>query len=680
MRRVTNGPPHAWLALILLTLGVGVGITLLSSLTWFVLLMEGLLVPALIISAAGWGSWPVTWLRLHRRPALQNVLLSTGLGFGLLTIITLILGAVGGLTQITAWLLVLAGVIAGLSRIYRRGQTLAELLASATKHDSELGNPQRTIFDHLSSVLTVLALVFPLALTLFGATLPPGMLWNDENRAYDVLEYHLQCPREYYDAGHIHFLPHNVYASFPQQVETLYLLLMHLAGGHLNAAVPAQLLHATFGILAALAVAAWAPNRRARWLTLLVVGAVPWIAYLGCLAYVENGLLFYAALAGGLLLDAVRQSAPASQAMLWPLILAAGLFAGFAGGCKYTALVLVAVALAIALVLTIRGSLIARIRAGILFTLATTAAFSPWLIRNAAFTGNPVYPFAYEWFGGAAWSVEQDQRWDITHALPTDQRDPASRLRGLFIELPASARFGGGIFLLALVGLIRTCNRQAALLSIWIVTGLAAWVVLTHMPGRFVVPLIAPLGLLAARSWPGASTDKRSRTGSAAILLIATATAAFGNYTLYRLLDDQRTWWARFGVALDQLPGATEQFAQVNEINQHVPPDGYVWLVGEARAFYIQPRYHYTVVYNRDPWLTAAHDATPAEAVAWLHTQNVTHVVFSWSEIERLREPYGFPPFVTPAWVNRLSEHGLRRVHRAADGNDVYLEIFEVQP
>jgi hypothetical protein len=38
--------------------------------------------------------------------------------------------------------------------------------------------------------------------------------------------------REYFDTGRItFFLPHNVFASFPQQVELLYLLLMHLAAG-----------------------------------------------------------------------------------------------------------------------------------------------------------------------------------------------------------------------------------------------------------------------------------------------------------------------------------------------------------------------------------------------------------------------------------------------------------------
>ena len=76
----------------------------------------------------------------------------------------------------------------------------------------------------------LLLLVVPLVVMLFGACLPPGLLWPGEANGYDVLEYHLQGPREYYQAGRIMFLPHNVYTSFPQQMELLYLLLMYLTG------------------------------------------------------------------------------------------------------------------------------------------------------------------------------------------------------------------------------------------------------------------------------------------------------------------------------------------------------------------------------------------------------------------------------------------------------------------
>ena len=44
------------------------------------------------------------------------------------------------------------------------------------------------------------------------------------------LEYHLQGPKEYYQAGRIAFLPHNVYTNMPFGVEMLHLLAMEVMG------------------------------------------------------------------------------------------------------------------------------------------------------------------------------------------------------------------------------------------------------------------------------------------------------------------------------------------------------------------------------------------------------------------------------------------------------------------
>ena len=47
---------------------------------------------------------------------------------------------------------------------------------------------------------------------------------------FDVLEYHLQGPKEYFQAGKIAFLPHNVYTNMPFNVEMLHLLAMEVMG------------------------------------------------------------------------------------------------------------------------------------------------------------------------------------------------------------------------------------------------------------------------------------------------------------------------------------------------------------------------------------------------------------------------------------------------------------------
>ena len=57
-------------------------------------------------------------------------------------------------------------------------------------------------------------------ITILGSMLPAT--------DFDVLEYHLQGPKEYFQAGRIHYLPHNIYTNMPFDVEMLHLLGMEV--------------------------------------------------------------------------------------------------------------------------------------------------------------------------------------------------------------------------------------------------------------------------------------------------------------------------------------------------------------------------------------------------------------------------------------------------------------------
>lgn len=649
-----------WLALMA---GVGVALTVLAPAAWLVILQEGLLVLVLLGAAAGTGAWPCVLLGQGGRPALQQCCLSIALGLGLLAILTLVLGVAGLLSQTVTWVLLGLGIAAGIARLQtRRGA------------DTDTGAAEEAPAARALGGVLLLTLAYPLGVMLFCATLPPGVLWSFEAQGYDALEYHLQAPREYYDAGRIHFLLHNVYAQFPQQMESLYLLLMYLAGGPYEGAIPAQLLHASCGILALVALAAWSPPGWPRRTAVLAGGAVVWLITLGALAYVELGMLFFAAVAAGLLLDELR----AAERPGWRTAVTAGLCAGLAGGCKYTALVFVPTALGLAWVLTLRGSLARRAQYLLVFGLAALAAFSPWLIRNAAFTGNPVYPFAYAWFGGAAWSEEQAVQWERGHRVAEERSSVAGRVGIVVDELLTSSMYGPLLFVLGLAGIGLGRTRLAVMPALWLALVVTGWAVLTHMPGRFAMPAIIPLAYLAGMA---AGSPRRARSPRQAIVTMLVVVAAlYNSYTIAGLLAEHERWWARWGVPLRQLPGMTAGWVAAHPLRERIPADGRVWLVGDARAFYLPSSVRYTVVFNRDPWLEAVRDATPAAAVEWLRTQNVTHVVFSWDEIRRLRGSYGFADWVTPAWAAALASAGLERVTPPAEAATSGYEVFEVQP
>jgi len=667
----------AWL------IGVCALLTAWAPLTWLVLIADGLYVACVLVGAAGWGAWPARWLGLGRRPAPQRFCLAAALGLGVVSVLTLALGALGWLSTPAAWAILGVGALLGAGALARGPQAPSPACVGQVSNlppDAEVRRYWTAIAALCGALLAV-----PTAIALLGACLPPGVLWDGEARGYDVLEYHLQSPREHFDQGRVAFLPHNVYASFPQQVEMLYLLLMWLKGDPHAAAIPAQLLHASLGALAALAALAWTRGP-GRWVAAAALGSVPWVAYLGALAYVECGLLFFAAVATGLALDALRcetptqtpgraaptnvprhvlppRDAPAD----WRLLLAAGLIAGLACGCKYTALVLVAAALGAAWLLATHGGLLRRLRDGAMLALGSAVAFSPWMIRNVLQTGNPVYPFAYTLFGGAAWSDAQAAQWTTAHALPESQRGAAPRaaraVRELFGSLdgePARGRFtpslfGLAIFVAGMVALLGARSRGQLALAAWAALMLAAWAGLTFMPGRFLVPLIVPLAFAV-----GAACDARPRTTVVLASLVLLG-GAWNNFELWRTLREHaQRWQARTGVRLAQMIDGGDVFAQTHPLNA-LPEDARIWLVGDAAVFYVERPTHYTVVFSRDPWIEfAAGGARPRECVAWLAQRGVTHVAFGWSEIRRLRKTYGFAEIVTPEWVEQLVAAGLR--------------------
>ncbi len=687
------------LPILILIAGTALGVTLLAPFTWAVLLAEGMLTLTVVAAAAGWGAWPTAWLGFGRRSAAQQVCIATALGLGLLSLLTLVLGVVGVLNRPAAWTLLAIGGVAGLARLYltqaertaRRDRTAAGKQPGAIGAGAPPFAPQGA--GQLAvRVLLLLLLTVPLVVALFGASLPPGVLWPEEANGYDVLEYHLQGPREYYDAGRITFLSHNVYTSFPQQMEMLYLLLMHLAGNAYAAAIPAQLLHAACGILMVVALASWTKPGWPRHLVILLAGSTPWLAYLGCLAYVENGMLFFAAVAAGLLINLCREQQEAD----WRAILTAGLCAGLAGGCKYTALVFIALGLALAWFIAMRASLSLRARRIGVFGVGVLVAFSPWLVRNLAFTGNPVYPLAYEWFDGKSWSTAQAQQWSAGHRVQPPQDTAAGRLtiaaRELFGRVKSEpdvsqftgpltrgrfrpSLFGQALFLLALAGIVLGRSRHAIMLTIWAVLIALGWICLTSIPGRFAVPLIAPLALLGGEC----VADDRSRLRWP-ILLVALAGALINDISLGRRLREHNEYWkTSAGVCIPALVAQTSVFVDANLLTEELPADAYAWLVGEAAVFYVDRKIHYTVPFSRDPWLEFASGAEPHECLDWLRERSVSHVVFSWSEIVRLRQTYGFSDVVTPQWVARLEQAGLQHVKtEQSPFGGAPVEIYEV--
>jgi hypothetical protein len=307
--------------------------------------------------------YPITASPLVERAEFW--LLAIGLGFGIISITTFLLGLLGWLNL----LVVVNGVLVALALRLPRAPRLR-----CAVRDWRDSRPH----TRLPAVLFAFTLI-SLLLALLTAWTPPF--------AFDSLLYHLTLPRRALELGRITPLGELVPSeSFPQLMTSLYLLAMRLRND-----ISAQLLHYTYGVLllGLIMVAARRYTRNAVPYALALTLSMPNVLLLASWAYVDLALAFYALAATYAFRRWRDTQAPH---YLWY----SAIMTGFTMGLKYTSFVL-PLGLGALLIITARRH---SIRLALQFSLIAGLVAAPWYIKNFLFTGNPVHPFV---FGGAHW-------------------------------------------------------------------------------------------------------------------------------------------------------------------------------------------------------------------------------------------------------------------------------------
>ncbi len=198
---------------------------------------------------------------------------------------------------------------------------------------------------------------------------------------WDALTYHLPLPAHYLRCGMLADSRDILNSTFPQAVEMLYLWVLAWApSGQAALAINLVCLPLLIVLTVKLARALGVP-RPWRLLAGLAVLLMPMTNRLAGYHNTDIPLALFSTLA--LLMLARRQQA------------AALLVAGMAAACKYTGLIIFAGVLAAVLWQADRRG---RLRLLLFAPLALLLTAGPWLLRNAAHTGNPVYPFARAYF------------------------------------------------------------------------------------------------------------------------------------------------------------------------------------------------------------------------------------------------------------------------------------------
>ncbi|MCD4699347.1 MAG: glycosyltransferase family 39 protein [Phycisphaerae bacterium] len=621
-----------------------------------VILTDGIIAMLVLTAAGGFGWAVLRFFRLEQSPtgASRSSTLfyrstAAALGLWMLSTAVLIVGSSlpGTLTMHFWWPVVGAGVILAVVMSRRRFTAHRPLSAGSSRTPIA----KRTGWQFTTGSLLWILPAMAGGLWLAGAVMPPGWLGNLTMDSYDVLEYHLQLPREYYHAGQVATLNHNVYSHYPLGTEMLFLLGMCLRGGAYEGMHLAKMIPGLFGVIMVAGVYGGIGCRTRSRAAVVLLATSPWVIYLSGLAMAETAQFCYLALAM-LWLRRWLGKPSAREAVI------IGAMLGGACAVKYLSVGLVAgpvlAAMLIASVARPRcPGCRRRITHVILAGGVAVLLFSPWLVRNTAATGNPVFPLAMDLFGQGHFSDESAARWRDGHApgyhqpvpVPPDYKLPeqqTSRSERFFAFLSGREPYGtqpaigAGVLALAVITVLAMFLRprksqpwEWAILGVLLVQTLV-WAFFTRdMPGRFIAPAIVPLSLLAA-----GGLGRLARAGTLRKAIVVVLLVAAGGWNLasaWSYLHDplQHRRWGQVDI-----PGPT-------------------MLIGEVRAFYFPPHSAYATVFDEHPLVgILRRSSSPDEVAEGIRRMGVTHVLVSWVEIDRLTHSYG--------WSAEMSAERLR--------------------
>ena len=621
-----------------------------------------------VAAALGYG-WLLRLLLLQK--AQGAFTLQVGLGIAALLTLDQVCGVLGVLQlggSTGAWLIVLVGWFALALQI--RQHVVARKHVKIPPWQCWLAAPS-------------------IALLLVASCSAPGVLWATEFGGFDALSYHLQLPKEWLALGSIQPLEHNVYSFLPGYVEGAYYHLAILNGDAIGAVYSCQLLHATFVILAAIALARvasrWCDSLAGSTAAVIFLGT-PWIVVVGSLAYNEIAvlLMFITAVAG--VYDDELLSARKG--------LTVGMLGAAACGAKLTSIGMVVAPLLVAILFHCPPRQWLRIL--IPMAIAGIVFLSPYFLRNYAYSGNPLFPFATGILGTGHWSQEQVSIWNHGHSAdhafsgrliefwnqymrfgigsdPTHGSEPWKPQWSILPWLGIA-----GIFVS--IGMRSKHGRSTALATMLVVQCLF-WIALTHLKSRFLIPAVIPMSLAFSQGISALLARWQSQVLNATLIVAA---VLWSCQPAFIFKDEAGGSPAiALGAALvmsgDALPD--QDRAELGRatfpavaLNYLLPADARTLALGFAAPLYVRSNLIYQTTWDRGPLsrLMRIYPDDPASWMRHLVEDGFTHLIVNESMLRRWQSAGWNDPLLTVERVQQLLQQHARRLHQFSDGSAIY--------
>jgi len=468
---------------------------------------------------------------------------------------------------------------------------------------------------------------------------------------YDTLNYHLAFPVRWLRAGQFVEFPRHGFSYYPAAGGMAYTYALALLGPW-----AAKALHLWAGLLAT--AAAGSLGKR--------LGGPMAGAWAAVIFFLTPSVLqssgfatadLWVAAWGGAALLLLLHFMDGEDAPVRPFG-AVGFLAGSAAAAKLLGLATVLLPMGMTAVFLVffRGRRdrpwlpLAALTAGALVPLA------PWLVRNALWTGNPLYPYLRSLFGGpvAGFSIagELAQNGLQPHGFLGRALDVVLALEiRTFHPLQAAGNIGPLWLILLPVALLLPAVRRSRAFQPLIVavgTGLVAWGSLVQF-GRFLLPVLVGAAALAGAALVGLSRSEGLPVARRAMVALVVGVLAWNATVLLDPISVERlevTAGVLRGDAL--LSRWVSYWPAACSLDEVLPPDARVLMVAEPRTLYVDRD-----VVAEDPYRVPllaelARTATDGRELAErLRAMGITHLLVNEGEMRRLAALRGVPDYWT---------------------------------
>jgi len=593
------------------------------------------------------GSWILAAAGLKTRRWVLDFALAGGAGLVFLALLTAGTAFLH-LLWLPPWflLVLLSGVAFLLHRLFREGESFSrpdqvghgcEPVLDATARSGTLGK--------IAGLLLVGLVTVHLLLNLLAAMAPVT--------GVDSLIYHLSIPKIYLLAGGMTYLPSMYQSAWPLLIQMIFLFAQWFQ----NAEV-AQMMNFWAVFLSCLVIYELAGGRTRRIFALVAVLlylSISDVIYQSSIALVDVAAALFLLLAFAALTIWLQ----ARQTTRW-LVLSGVLAGAFAAGrISNAGLVIALIAALIAVILMERWqdgqSLPARLAPAAVISAAAFLVVLPWHLRSWWYTGNPIYPYLYAFFGGLNFSAEAAAYLTQLSFFKT----VGSRSLGGLLTLPWDItmdphRFRSGVIgpvLLTCLPLVAIYRRQmpsswfrlavffsAAALPIWY---------LTYVRVRSLLPVVALLMVLTVLGI-GALLADLQVAGWFKIIVVGVLVAWLGTGLLTNFYHHTSAAAVTLGLKNpnDYLRASLTAtgfgwFDDFQLLNKALPSQARL-LIWEDRGFYLDREYLWASGLARG--LASFEELQDSERlVRRLEQWGVTHLVWGRAasaskELERLRQ------------------------------------------